>query len=172
MSQTGVSSIRLSNLKSHNKAKSHNSTASNITPKISTDVPKPPSYLTACAKKHWKTMYPILQENGVITEMDLPMFTQLCSTYGQIEAIEKELNQLINKEGKRGLVGYLEGQNSQTTPLYTALSKAQSQYEKFAAKFGMTPGDRKKVKIEQPKEKSEFERFLEGDDSEDEVLHG
>lgn len=164
--------IKLVNFKNKSSHRKIDDSKTVITPDKIDSVEPPPSYLTASAKKHWKQVLPVLQKNGVITEMDMFMFEQLCSSYGDIHELRNEIKKSKTKDGKKsGVVAYLDGKNSQTTPLHTALVKAQAQYEKFSDKFGMSPTARQRLKIEKPKDKSEFEKFLEVDETEpDEVL--
>ncbi len=42
---------------------------------------KPPKHLSKIAKKKWKELIPILQENNSITIMDLIAFETLCINY-------------------------------------------------------------------------------------------
>lgn len=62
-----------------------------ITPDNIDIVEPPPSYLTASAKTHWKQVLPVLHKNGVITEMDMFMFKQLCSSYSDIHKLRMEI---------------------------------------------------------------------------------
>lgn len=154
--------------KSQNRAKN---TKRNISADPVEATTPPPSHMSASGKKHWLGLLPTLEKNKVITVMDMPIFEQMCHLYGYIVELQKKINSSKNADGASGIVAYLDGQNSQTTPLFTALTKAQTEYSKLAGKFGMNPTDRQRVNIEKEKELSEFEKYLQDNlDEDDEEL--
>ena len=94
---------------------------------------KVPDWLTVGGRKEWKRLAPMLERNGVLTEMDAESLGELC----EAKAI---LKQQLQEEGRW------------STELWRAIQAME-------ARFGLSPSDRARLAVERPKTKSKLERF-------------
>ena len=120
-------------------------------PKSVIEIPRPPSYLSKYAKKMWKALVGELVHKGILTMVDLHALEVCCETYGQYrlahEAVFRPIDPETGKRTKRTLAEYMKGRNSQTTPEYTAMTKAFTSFKGYLAEFGLTPASRGKLDI-------------------------
>jgi P27 family predicted phage terminase small subunit len=87
----------------------------------------------------WQAVVPSLVATGVATEFDSAELTVMCEWWRQYRKIQKA----INKVGATNPAYY---------KLMIQMNMASNNFDKLAAKFGMTPADRTRVRVEKPKQ--------------------
>ena len=98
--------------------------------------PEPPDHLAGEALKFWRSVVPGLAKMGILCELDAPMLSMMCWWYAEArrfaDAAEKaDLSDL--KAHRRLLV---------------MASLCAGHFDKIAARFGMTPADRARLRID------------------------
>lgn len=97
------------------------------------------------AKKFWKRVAPIVSRLGLLTEVDIEAFTNLCEIQARLVWIRERLSNVddLVSEGKRG-------------ETQAALAVAEKQYfqtfRMYAAEFGLTPRGRTGLGVGSPKD--------------------
>ena len=94
---------------------------------------KVPGWLTVRGRKEWERLGPMLERNGVLTEMDAESLGELC-------------------EAKAVLKLQLREEGRFSTELWRAIQAME-------ARFGLAPSDRARLAVEPQKKKSKLERF-------------
>lgn len=102
-------------------------------------VPEPPYKLVGDSRKLWESLVPRLAESGIATEVDSETLAVMCVWFGKFRKIQKALDKMAatNKDHYRLLI---------------QMQMASNCFDKLAARFGMTPADRTRIKVEGPKE--------------------
>lgn len=113
----------------------------------------PPKYLSKEAKKYWKQLEPRLVALGTLTENDLEAFEVLCNTMEEMDLFRQGV-----------LLGpTIEiGNKVMKNPDHQNLAMARAAFKNLSAKFGMTHGDRQKMKLNIAAKKNELDEFLKG----------
>lgn len=122
-------------------------------PKPRRVAPKPPAHLSAEAAEQWPRLVRLLMPLGVLTEADGDALAAYCAAYARWADAERHLTEdgVIVKSP----TGY-PIQN----PYLAVANKALEQMDRYLSKFGMTPADRTRVRVEAAGEaKSHFEGF-------------
>jgi len=102
--------------------------------------PKCPSHLDRRAKREWKRMAPLLENLGLLTEIDGTAFGIYCQAYSTwVEATEK-----VKKTGM--IVKAPSGYPIQN-PYLAIANKAVDQMRAFLAEFGMMPSSRSRISV-------------------------
>ena len=105
---------------------------------------EPPEFLSDEAKKHWHSMFDILENAGILSVHDQPAFIILCQNLGMwIELTEKQNE-----------IGYFARDDMgvmRPTPYFNMALNVQKELTKLFAEFGMTPSSRERVKRLNPK---------------------
>lgn len=115
-----------------------------------TQVPRPPAGLNRWARRMWRELTPIIVDNGVLGEVDLPAWEACCQQYGIYRELYDAITHTYDETGKRvrrSIAEYLAGQNSQTIPEYTAMNKAFAQMNTYLQQFGLTPASRNRIDL-------------------------
>jgi len=130
------------------------------TPALIVDPPKPPSGLNRWARKEWKRLAAELQDQQLLTTVDLAALEIACAAYG----VYRECAQTIRKK-YGGIAKYLDtdGENSHTRPLFSAVRHAWAAYKSYLIEFGLSPASRNR--IEAPMHKQ-------GQDPMEKLIHG
>ena len=111
--------------------------------------PKKPRHLKGEAAAHWKAVVPQLVANGSAKALDTAALVMLCEVwalyrYG-MDRLAKEPELALVKDTRCNVLAYMSG------------------WEKLAAKLGLTPSDRQRLRVEpEPEEPSSFDVFLDG----------
>lgn len=112
-------------------------------PPVPATVPKPPKRLMPEAKKEWKRLAPSMVAMGLLTEVDLAAFAELCQNYAYYLAVDAE----IMSRGEKGPIalqktpsGYL-----QQHPLLSLRRQYYDTWRKSLADFGLTPASRSRL---------------------------
>lgn len=134
------------------------------------DEPRPPEKMPSCpkhlnknARKEWRRAGKILQDVGLMTELDMAVLAGYCDAFAQWAEATVKVNE-------KGLV-YVEGQkkdkngqiiNSGIPKLNPYLRVAREAYDrmmKAAVLIGLSPSSRANLKVEKPKRLSKAEAF-------------
>jgi len=106
-------------------------------------IPKPPSRLLKDAKTEWRRLAPALIAMGVLTDVDLAAFAEMCQNYAYYLITDKKILDL----GDRGVyamqtttTGYV-----QQHPLLSLRRQYYDQWRKGLADFGLTPATRSRM---------------------------
>lgn len=125
-------------------------------PKPAKKAPRCPSWLEDEAKKEWKRMAKVLEQMGLLTEMDMAAFAGYCQAYARWKEAEKFLTQ--HGSMVRTPNGYL-----QQVPQVSIAQTNMKIMLKFCEQFGLTPSARSRiVGGENGDEEDEMEKLLEG----------
>ena len=100
-------------------------------PAIAGGVVRMPHGLTGEAKAFWQRIITPLVHAGVVTAIDVPAATMLCEAWGLYRA-----------------AAALAANNPLDADARCAMSTYQGMFDKLAARFGLTPVDRQRLKIE------------------------
>ena len=100
--------------------------------------PRCPSWLEAEAKREWKRMGRILEQMGLLTEMDMAAFAGYCQAYARW----KEAEEFISQHGTmvRTPNGYL-----QQVPQVSIAQTNMKIMLRFCEQFGLTPSARSRI---------------------------
>lgn len=116
--------------------------------------PAPPDWLPDDGKSEWRRVAPLLLAMRVLRDTDLTALAVYCEAYSRY----REARRILDLEGLTSDTGM---GGIKTHPATTILNAALSQMVRLQAEFGLTPSSRSRVASEAPKEKSEFEKYLE-----------
>ena len=107
-------------------------------PKPEKKAPKCPSWLEPEAKKEWRRMSKILEELGILTEIDASAFSGYCQAYARW----KEAEEFLTKHGTifKTSSGYIQ-QVPQVSIAQTYLKIMKD----FCSEFGLTPSARSRI---------------------------
>lgn len=107
-------------------------------PKPNRKAPRCPSWLEEEAKREWKRMGKILEQMGILTEMDMTAFAGYCQAYARW----KEAEEFITQHGTmiRTPNGYL-----QQVPQVSIAQTNLKIMLKFCEQFGLTPSARSRI---------------------------
>jgi P27 family predicted phage terminase small subunit len=114
-------------------------------PPVPPNLPKPPARLLKEAKEEWKRLVPALHSMGVLTQIDLSAFAEVCQNYGYYLITDKKILAL----GEQGVyamqktaTGYI-----QQHPLLSLRRQYYEQWRKGLADFGLTPATRARLDV-------------------------
>jgi P27 family predicted phage terminase small subunit len=118
-------------------------------PAPATDIPKMPTFLNDEAKTEWQRICPLLEELGIVSQIDRAALAAYCQAYARW----KEFEALVDAADR-------------SQPDFLALARAARQQailmKGFLSEFGMTPSARSKVNITEKKLKSAYEAWKSG----------
>ena len=119
-------------------------------PKPEKKAPKCPSWLEPEAKKEWRRMSKILEELGILTEIDASAFSGYCQAYARW----KEAEEFLTKHGTifKTPSGYIQ-QVPQVSIAQTYLKIMKD----FCSEFGLTPSARSRIHAAVDKKDTEDE---------------
>lgn len=102
-----------------------------------------PEILTDAAGAWWGTLYPILWNNGTLSETDATMLAQLCEVLADIDFTRD----FVQRNGRFTPVRDRDGAVTgfEVSPAQRLLMALREQARGMAASFGMTPIDRSRV---------------------------
>ena len=113
-------------------------------PQPSTQPVTVPDWLSVKAKAVWRRLAPDLIRQGVLTHWDRDMFARFCALEPiNREAFEEMMRHGVLVDGAKGRV---------KNPAAQVLRDTETQLLQLAARFGLTPSDRSRVKLEEPRD--------------------
>ena len=106
--------------------------------RLASKAPRCPQWLEEDAKKEWKRMGKILEQMGILTEMDMTAFAGYCQAYARW----KEAEEFLSKHGSiiKTPNGYL-----QQVPQVSISQTNLKILLKFCEQFGLTPSARNRL---------------------------
>lgn len=127
-------------------------------PKPIGKMPRCPSWLEDEAKREWKRMGKVLEDMGMLTEMDMAAFAGYCQAYARWRAAEEFITQ--HGDMVRTPNGYL-----QQVPQVSIAQTNLKILLKFCEQFGMTPSARSRIVVGSDKKETtdEMELLLRGE---------
>lgn len=126
------------------------------TPEVPLAVPAPPVALKGEASAEWRRRAPQLLRLGLMTEVDLPAFESYCRAWGRYVDAETKVE-------ATGVILQAPSGYPIQNPMLAVANKALAQCKDFWARFGMTPSDRTRVRIDKGKgaaPQSKLDRFM------------
>jgi P27 family predicted phage terminase small subunit len=118
-------------------------------------LPKPPPYLSAAARRIWRTMGPRLRDAGLMSNLDGFAFASYCQTAAHLA----ELEAVLAREGRTITDQY----GTRMRPEWGARIKCVQQLNVLGSEFGLSPSSRSRVTVDTDtlkQQDDEFERFL------------
>ncbi|MFZ2738447.1 MAG: phage terminase small subunit P27 family, partial [Burkholderiaceae bacterium] len=124
---------------------------------INTDEPKaapldgplrPPTWLPAGARRHWRRVVPYLQSLKVLTEADM----DAAAAMAQELATYAEMQRVLAKEGRVYQAVTKTGVIRMPHPAVHIANAAFANFVKLTDRFGMNPAYRSKLKVEAERE--------------------
>ena len=122
-------------------------------PQPETGVPTRPGWLLPEAKREWTRIVPELNRLGLLAKIDRAMLSMWCQCWAMYVQAVKDIENNGTSYGKDD--GY-EGQR----PSVSIMNKMIEKMTTLSARFGMTPSDRSRISIPEPKERNPFAEFL------------
>lgn len=116
--------------------------------------PSCPRWLGKTARAEWRRVTKELMTLGVLAEVDRAALAAYCVAWGRWVEAEEQV-------ARAGMVIMTTNGNLVQHPWVQIANRAMIDMVKLASEFGMTPSSRSRIKVERPREKSEFELFLE-----------
>ncbi|QJF51099.1 phage terminase small subunit P27 family [Roseobacter ponti] len=119
-------------------------------PKPPAAMPTCPSHLSPTAKTEWKRLARVLNQIGLLTQIDRTVLAGYCQSYGRWVEAEKKLQETPTL--LKTPAGYI-----QTSPWLTISNKQMELMVKYMAELGLTPSSRTRLAVNIPSEE-ELER--------------
>ena len=113
------------------------------------DMREPPAELGEFGAEHWRELAPRLIEAGILTDLDWPVFLQLCEAWQQWQ----ENGRQVARTGGPIIRGKDPNNPAswQWNPYVHLEERGRKAYHRLATEFGMTPSSRTKVRDARPK---------------------
>ena len=99
---------------------------------------RPPAWMMPEAKKCWKKYAPILNDMGVITEVDIPAFEGFCQSYAMWKAAQQDIMIF-------GMTTVTKSGYEQQRPAVAIAQQNLKSMQSFATEFGLTPSSRSRI---------------------------
>jgi len=116
-------------------------------------MPRCPAHLNKAAKIEWKRAGKILQDIGLMTDLDMAVFAGYCDAFAQwAEATEKV--------HETGLVYKKTDGSPALNPYLRVAREAYERMMRAAVLLGLSPSSRVGLKVEKPRPKSKAEQFM------------
>ncbi len=114
-----------------------------------------PKNLNESASKKWKEIVPELKEAGLVSKVDVPELTDAFLHYGFAQdCLEKVF------ENNKSVADYLAALNKfKDVDLVAKYTENMDSFNRTMHKFGVTPTERAKIKL-QPKKEDEGDEFI------------
>lgn len=118
-----------------------------------------PKHLDRLAKNEWRRLAPRLEYHAMLTPADRTAFAAYCVAYSTHVRAELALQEKSNPFGYKTPGGVLR-----PWPEAAQSRDALNQMYRFLTEFGLTPSSRTRLNISNPKQPSNDEDFLFGDE--------
>jgi P27 family predicted phage terminase small subunit len=110
---------------------------------------KPPAWLSAAARRHWRRVVPYLQSLKVLTQADL----DAAAAMAQELATYAEMQRILAKDGRTYALTTKSGETMMMQRAEQIVANAAlANFIKLTDRFGMNPAYRSKLKVETEKE--------------------
>lgn len=134
-------------------------------PTIPEKCPEPPPHITGFAADLWWEVAPGLHVMGLLTRIDVPVFSIFCYSYGQWRQACEALARIADRdEATHGLLIRTVDGNARRNPLIKAARDAAEDMLKAAGEFGLTPIARRRLGTAgyTPRSESKFDGLIGG----------
>jgi len=105
-------------------------------------VPEMPEGMPEAAQAHWREVVPTLVDTGVAKAIDEPAIEQMCLWHAELRRL------------------WAIPPDARDKPWGTAIARAREGWNFFAVRFGLTPSDRARLGVSEPREPSELSQML------------
>jgi P27 family predicted phage terminase small subunit len=112
--------------------------------------PKPPTHLKGDGLKFWKQVVPGLVESGVAKACDAPALAMMCEWWARY----RKLSMLLDEDAPENNPVAQVLKEKQEYQRLVMLGIAWTNFDKVAARFGLTPSDRAKLRLGGEKKKA------------------
>jgi P27 family predicted phage terminase small subunit len=133
-------------------------------PKPPEGMPPCPDHLDEKAKKEWERAGAILQNIGLMTELDMAVLAGYCDAYSRWAkaTVEVQSKGMVYVEGakKDKETGKMVGGIPKLNPYLRVAREAYDCMMKAAVLIGLSPSSRASLKVEKPKPKGRVELFM------------
>jgi P27 family predicted phage terminase small subunit len=120
--------------------------ASGETPKPRPVAPKPPKGLSPHGRAFWRSVAPVLQRLGLLTELDGMAFQVLCETHARGEYARRRLRMLERRLRQATTLEQL----ALIRKAEVSVERAEHAFRQLAAEFGLTPAARSRLDVYAP----------------------
>lgn len=110
-------------------------------------IPDRPSYITGVARKEWDRVTSILQQLGIVSEIDRGALEAYCQLYARWRKIDAAIAKAMKEDGIDGLIDVTPSKYRQIGVPLQMWNRCLDQLKIFWAEFGMTPSARSRVDI-------------------------
>ena len=101
-------------------------------------IPDCPEWLLPEAKKEWERLADLMNQMGVLTEVDMAAFAGYCQAYARWKAAEEFIS-------KHGAIVKTPSGYWQQVPQVSIAQQYLKQMSKFCEQFGLTPASRSRI---------------------------
>jgi P27 family predicted phage terminase small subunit len=124
-------------------------------PQPTQGAPSRPDWLLPEAKREWSRLAPELERLGLLTGVDRAAFASYCQCWAMYVDAVKDVE-------KSGTFKTLESGYEMPRASVGIAVKMLEKLSALGAKFGLSPSDRARISIPEPKKEDEFDSFLKG----------
>ena len=121
----------------------HRKKDSRTTPKVASELPDPPRWLSKEARAQWDTLAPTLHSAGLLTRLDAVLFGSYCATMARWIEAEQHLN-------TEGTTYVTPSGFTRPSVWFKISSNLSQQLLKLGEHYGLTPASRQRLKVELP----------------------
>ena len=122
-------------------------------PKPALGTPTRPAWLAPEAKREWARVVPELNRLGLLARIDRALITAYCQCWAMYVDATKDIEENgTTFETEKGYQG--------PRPSVAIAAKMIEKLNQLSAKFGLTPSDRAKMAMPEPKDEDPFAEFL------------
>jgi P27 family predicted phage terminase small subunit len=112
---------------------------------------KAPIELDDIGELEWYRVAPLLQEAGVLTDVDRAVLAGYCAAYSTFHKAELALSELAARDTVfNGLMIKTKSGNLIQNPLVGIRNTALEKIQRFSAELGMTPSSRSRIVADKP----------------------
>ena len=119
------------------------------------EIPSCPQHLNKVARREWRRVTKQLFALGLVTQLDRSALAAYCDAYSRWAEASVQIQQF-------GLILKSPSGYPMQSPYLAILNTALEQMRAYSTEFGMTPSSRSRVKTANPKQRSLFGDFLDG----------
>lgn len=126
--------------------------------------PEMPKGLSKCARREWRRIVPLLQQIGVLSEIDGRALAAYCDAAAMVEQATKEIAKhgLTFEECFEDKQGNVVVGSIKANPAVSIKFNAMKVMKTFLIEFGLTPASRRNLKIQKKDEGDAMENYFKG----------
>jgi P27 family predicted phage terminase small subunit len=109
-------------------------------------MPEPPSFLAPYARDEWWSTGPELFRLGLLTAVDLMIFSAYCQSYARWRQAEELLLEMAKRDPvTSGLLIKRADGNASQNPMVRIAANAAADMVRYATEFGLSPAARARI---------------------------